>query len=165
MTMSVLHHVYIGKLSSTPNNWSTGDEASPSAAGGWIYLISRNFLDKVDNKDRVVHSAGHTSIRINTGKFIQSMAPMECIIRKVDGVTDSDHYNKVKEFLLKHMASGGSYGYDLYLFVYDVAGEGQYVKWIDSGEVMREYIKVKIKSFQFKASQRVWEGNIVFEEV
>jgi len=161
-----LYHIYIGKLKTTPENWDSANEAAYDHANGWVEFVCPSFQDTARNNNTLSHLAGHSSYRINTGKTVQSMTLKDVIITNTDGSTDSDYYNAVKEFLLRHMLTGDDCGYDLYLHVYDPSGSGQYIKFMDSGETMQLHCQITIIGFNFTLDHSgIYRGNIMLEEV
>jgi hypothetical protein len=163
--MAILYRVYLAKKSTTPDNWDTDDDADYDDADGWVKFICSNVVDKVVQKNKVIHTSSHTKIRIVTGKFIQSITLMDCVIVNTGNTESSEYYNAVKEFLLRHMALGTAteYKYPLYLHIYTSATVG--IKWMDASEAMQPYLVVGVKSFSFKLDHAgVYRGTIQLEE-
>jgi hypothetical protein len=164
--MVVAHHVYLSKLSTTPDNWEGANEADYDHANGWVKFICSEVEDKVVQKNKVINTAGHTKIRIVIGKFVQTVN-LKGVFIKLSGDTEgSDYYNAVKFFLLRHMCIGAaaSHAYPLYLHVY-VAGGATAIKWMDSAEAMQAYLKVQVKGYSFTLKHDgVYRGGIQLEE-
>jgi len=162
------YHVYLAKLSTTPDNWDTANEADYDHANGWVKFDCTKLLDTVHNKNTQKHMPGHASYRLPIGKVVQSIILDQITIVHVGGSEDSDYYNEVKEFLLRHMMTGTNCGYDLFLHVYgaDPSASTTYIKWMDDSETMQNHCQVNIKRFEFRVeSSGVFSGRIELEEV
>jgi len=163
-----LYHVYLSKLATTPDNWDTANEADYDHANGWVKFDCSAISDAAKNKNTHKHMAGHESYRLPIGKVIQSVILDQLTIIHVGGSEDSDYYNEVKEFLLRHMMTGTNCGYDLYLHVYgaDPSAATIYIKWMNNSETMVQHCQVNVINYEFKLDNSgIFKGRVELEEV
>ena len=163
-----LYHVYLSKLSTTPDNWDTANEADYDHANGWVKFDCSRIDDSVQNKNTHKHMASHVSYRLPVGKVIQNIVLDKVTIVHVGGSEDSDYYNEVKEFLLRHMMMGTNCAYALYLHVYgaDPSASTTYIEWMDDSETMQSHCQINVKKFNFKLDNSgVFTGRLELEEV
>ena len=163
-----LYHVYISKLATTPENWDTANEADYDHANGWLKFDCDVIIDSAENLNTHKHLADHISYRLPIGKVTQKIVLDKLTIVHVGGSEDSAYYNEVKEFILRHMASGTNCGYDLYLHVYgaDPSASTTYIKWMNASETMVQHCQINVKRFSFKLDNSgIFNGRIELEEV
>lgn len=166
--MAILYHVYLSKLATTPDNWDTANEADYDHANGWVMFIASSISDSFRVMNTHKHLQSHTSYRLTTGKVVQTILIGDCIMANTGDTEDSDYYNAVKQFLLRHALTGTSTeaGYDLYLRIYNPSGGSKYVKFVDDTETWRDYCQVAVKSFNFVLTHDgIYRGSIQLEEV
>lgn len=166
--MPPLYKVYLSKLSTTPDNWDTANEADYNHTNGWVKFVCSGVGDGVMINNTHKHLAGHSSYRIVTGKLTQKITLTDCVIEKIGGTEASNYYNAFKEFILRSALTGVAtdYGYDLYLWVYAAGGGTNYIKYVDNSEAFQNYCKVAVKGFNFDLTHDgVWMGTLMLEEV
>lgn len=165
--MPPLYNVYLAKLSTTPDNWDTANNADYDHSNGWVKFITAMFNDEGVNQNTHTHNAGRVSYRIVTGKVVQRMTLNGLVIVNTGDTENSDYYNAVKEFLLRHMVTGAaaSHAYPLYLHIYNASLATKSIKWMNDSEVMVAYCKVNVKGFKFTLTNSgVYIGTIQLEE-
>ena len=161
------YHVYLAKLSTTPDNWDSANDADYNHTNGWIKFTCPALTDSAQNKNTHKHNASHISYRIITGKVTQGMVLTGLTIVNTGDTESSEYYNAVKEFILRHMLTGTAteYAYPLYLHIYSPSLATKYIKWMDDSETMKPHCKVNIKSFSFLLDNSgVYVGTITLEE-
>jgi len=164
--MPPTYNVYLSKLNTTPDNWDSANEADYDHANGWVMFICSSIGDKVSIRNTLKHLAGHISYRLPIGKLVQSVSLEDCTIVNTGGSEDSDYYNEVKEFLVRHALTGANAGYDLYLRIYDPSFAQKYIRYVDNTETWRDYCQVAVTGFAFKLDNTgVYTGSISLEEV
>ncbi len=161
------YNVYLGKEQSKPDTWVSGNEADGTKVDGWLKFTCPSLDDAILSRNKIIHNASHISYTIVTGKITQSIKLNKVIIVNTGSTVNSEHYNAVKEFVLRHMATGAAanYAYPLYLYIFGPSYNATYVKWMDNLEAMQEYCRVRIKSFVFHLDNSgVYTGTIGLEE-
>lgn len=161
------YNVYLGKEQSKPDTWVGGNEADGTAVDGWVKFICPSLDDSILNRNTIRHNANRTSYVLITGKVIQGIKLNKVIIVNTGGTVNSEYYNAVKEFILRHMATGVAtdYKYPLYLYIFGPSYNSKYIKWMNNSETMVEYCKVSVRTFAFHLDNSgVYIGSITLEE-
>jgi len=165
--MAPTYSVYLGKENTAPDTWVGGNEAKGTEIDGWVKFICPSLDDSILNRNTITHNASRISYVIVVGKVTQSMKLNNLTIVNTGATVGSDYYNAVKEFILRHMATGAAdqYAYPLYLYIYGPSYNGQYIKWMNDSEVMVGYCKVNVRSWNFHLDNSgVYTGTITLEE-
>ena len=166
--MAPNYTVYLAKLATDPDGWdSSENDADYNGVSGYVRFICPALTDSAQNRNSHKHNASHISYRIVTGKMVQGMVLNGLTIINTGDTEDSDYYNAVKEFLLRHMVTGVTtdYAYALYLHIYNPSLTQKRIKWMDNLETMRTYCRVNIKSFSFQLDNSgIYKGTITLEE-
>jgi len=162
-----VYNVYLGKENSYPDTWVAGNEADGTAVDGWVKFTCPSLDDAILNRNTITHNASHISYVIVTGKVTQTIKLNSITIVYTGSLVESDYYNAVKEFILRHMVTGAAadYKYPLYLYIFGPSYNGKYIKWMNNSEVMVEWCRVNVRTWNFHLDNSgVYIGSIALEE-